>query len=138
MWGQAVSIRPGIDHEKRMGFSKPNLVRLLGAVAGLTTAVWFVVFYSRFSAIRFEVEHPGLLLMNGTELMYAHGHWLLCLPVLALTIGLWILISRPMAATAFEIVLAVSWLVALLLVLICALEWQAQNIPEFHLGHREF
>jgi hypothetical protein len=120
----------------RMIISKPNLVRLLAAVLGAAASAWFVVLYTRFSRFRFEFEHQGGQLTAINTEMSAYGDWLFALPSLAFALGLWLLITQPAAATAFEVVLAATWLLAFTLALFCVLSWQVQNVPTF--SHMEW
>ena len=120
----------------RMTISKPNLVRLLAAVLGAAASAWFVVLYTQFSRFRFEFEHRGGQLTAINTEMSAFGQWLFALPILALALGLWLLVARPAAANAFEVVLSVTWLLALTLALFCILSWQVQNVPTF--SHMEW
>src|SRR5687768_8805654 len=115
----------------RMTISKPNFVRLLAAVLGSAASAWFVVLYTRFSRFRFEFEHEGGMLTAINTEMSAYGHWLFALPTLAFALGVWLLVVRPAAATAFEVVVSVTWLLAFTLALFCILSWQVQNIPTF-------
>ena len=119
-----------------MAVSKPNLIRLLSAVLGAATSVWFAVTYSRFSKFRFEFEPRGGILTNATTEMLAYGQWLFLLPVTALVLGVWLLFARPRAVATFEFVLCVTWLLALTIALCCILIWQAQNVPVF--SHMEW
>ena len=119
-----------------MAISKPNLVRLLAAVFAAAASAWFVVFYTHFSRFRFEFEHQGGQLTAINTALSAYGQWLFALPVLALALGSWLVVARPAAATAFEVVLSVTWLLAFTLALFCILSWQVQNIPTF--SHMEW
>ena len=119
-----------------MTISKPNLVRLLAAVFAAATSAWFSVLYTHFSKFRFEFEHQGANLIVITEEMAAYGAWLFALPVMALIVGLWLLLARPAAATTFEAILAVTWVLAFALALFCILGWQVQNVPTF--SHMEW
>ena len=119
-----------------MNISKPNLVRLLAAVLGAATSAWFVVTYTYFSHIRFKFEHRGGTLIALSENLAAYGEWLYVLPVLSLSLGLWLLLARPSYATAFEVILSVTWLVPFAFALLCILAWQIQNVPTF--SHMEW
>jgi hypothetical protein len=66
-----------------------------------------------------------------TEEMSAYGAWFFALPVMALIIGSLLLLARPAATTAFEVVLSVTWFFAFALALLCIWAWQAQNVPTF-------
>ena len=75
----------------RMTISRPNLVRLIAAVMGLTASVWFVVTYTHYSHFRFKFEHEGGQLIAITEVLVPYGRWLYLLPTIALPIGLWLI-----------------------------------------------
>lgn len=106
-------------------------MRLLAAVIGSAMAVLFVVAYTRYSRWRFEYEHEGGRLIYVNELLVAYASWLYLLPMATVVAGLWLITRRSQAATSFEILMAVVWLVSLGLICFCLLSWQVQNVPTF-------
>ncbi len=119
-----------------MMISKPNLVRMITAVIVLTGSVWFVANYTRFSHFRFNFEHKDGHLIAITELLVLYCQWLYLLPLVILSIGLWLIYFRSQAATALEILISGTWLFALGLAGFCVLIWQVQNVPMF--SHMEW
>jgi hypothetical protein len=119
-----------------MTISRPNLVRLIAAVVGLTASVWFVVTYTQMSHLRFKFEHEGGRLIAINEVLVPYGSWLYLLPAIALPIGLWLICRRPNASATLEILLSATWLLALGLAGFCVLIWQVQNVPTF--SHMEW
>jgi len=96
--------------------------------------VVFVVGYTHLS--EFKVEHEGGHLLAINEVLVPYSTWLYLLPAIALSVGLWLICRRPKAAATLEILLSVTWLLALGLAAFCILIWQAQNVPTF--SHMEW
>jgi hypothetical protein len=119
-----------------MTISRPNLVRLIAAVMGMTASVWFVVTYTDMSYSRFKFEHEGGRLIAINEVLVPYGSWLYLWPAIVLPIGLWLIYRRPNASATLEIVLSGTWLLALALAGFCILIWQVQNVPTF--SHMEW
>ena len=90
---------------KSPSLSRPNLIRLLAAVAGHALCVWFAVTYTKVSLIRFDFEHGEEYskLKYLPECFVDYGNWLYVLPFVALSIGLCLIWRYARVEAMFEI-----------------------------------
>jgi hypothetical protein len=117
--------------ERRIAARRVQLVRLVG---GCLTMLVAVVFCQMFSSYQYDalVFGAGILPeeLPGMCLLFARSsQWLLLLPVVVLWIGIRALVRDREQSTLVEVVAQTAVLVALLLVAMCILAWQAPYSP---------
>ena len=108
---------------------KPNLVRLLAAVAVSVASCFFVTVYSRLSLFRFRHEQPDGHLIRATEFLLQWAWVGYVVPAVALLVGTWALRRNAASPVLFESIIAGTWFLALVWFGHCLLFWQAQSVP---------
>lgn len=112
--------------------SKPNLVRLLAAVIGQASLIWFVVTYTFTSRVRFEQEHGEPSRYKSLpEFFIDYSNWGYLFPIVSLASGLWLILRCPRWDATLEILLSATWLIGLGLAGLCLLGWQVQYVKIF-------
>jgi hypothetical protein len=116
---------------RRIAARRVQLIRLVG---GCLTMLVAVVFCQMFSSSQYDalVFGAGILPeeLPGMCLLFARSsQWLLLLPVVVLWIGIRALVRDREQSTFVEVVAQTALLIALLLVAMCILAWQAPYSP---------
>ena len=110
-----------------------QIVRLMASVVVSLAACRFVVFYSGFSHIRFQFDHPdaGITWIPLTAFVTEHGGVMYAVPIGALFVGLLLIWRRPNWSATFEVPVSTIWVLSLIWAGLSLIAWQMQNIPVF-------
>lgn len=102
---------------------------LVGAVAALLIAIWFVHAYSHFVGLRIELEVDTPSLPPACEMLRDYSLFTLVLPLLVAVLGIIMIVTKM--DTGMSIVCQSGWLLALTLICLAIVAWEVPFIPIF-------
>ena len=114
-------------------------MKLAAAVFFLLISAWISVTYTSMSHIRLIIEHgDDSSLPPFAYLMFTRGNFAYGLPVITLIFGSIFLRFLRDSLALFEAVIQCSWLIGIVLPLLCVLFWQIANIPTVSGGRAHY